>query len=92
MPPKLYELKVFKGTTKVRGADSLLEWLDLSDSAAKETKDLLTRHLLAVAERDGEHRSRAHLYHLDVHEFRGGRAENRLAFRFSIPMDSRDVR
>lgn len=90
MPPKLYELRVFKGTNRVRGAAQLLESLDLTDPAA--TKDLLSRHLIAVAERDGEHRSRAHLYHLDVHEVRDNRPENRVLFTFSVPVESRDVR
>jgi hypothetical protein len=86
MPPKLYELKVFKGTNRVRGAAQLLESLDLADPVA--TKDLLRRHLLAVAERDGASRRNAHLYHLDVHEFRDGRPENKVLFTFSVPVEA----
>lgn len=85
MPPKLYELKVFKGRNKVATANRLLESLDLTNPEV--VKDLLRRHLLAVAERDGATRREAHLYHLDIHELRDNRAERDALFTFALPLE-----
>jgi len=82
--PKLYELRVFKGRREVDAPNKLRDVLDLDD--AHGTKRLLTGHLLAAAEWAGVGRSQAHLFHLDVHEVRGERAENRALFQFSVPV------
>ncbi|MET8278312.1 hypothetical protein [Micromonospora sp. NPDC005174] len=84
MPSKFYELRVFKGDRPVRTAQRLLEPLDLADPDG--TKDLLTRHLYAAAERDGRSRREAHLYHFDVHEVRGEHVQREWMFQFSIPV------
>lgn len=72
MPSKLYELKPYKG--------------QLADAEA--TNDLLRRHLIAVAIRDGAHRRDAHLYHLAVHETHNGRPERQPLTTFSVPVDA----
>ncbi len=82
--PKLYELRVFRGRREVDTPNRLRDVLDLDD--AEGTKALLKGHLLAAAERAGVGRSQAHLFHLDVHEVRGDRAENRALFQFSVPV------
>lgn len=83
--PRLYELRVFEGTRPVRTANRLLESLDLTDPVG--VRDLLRRHLLAVAERETGDRRRAHRYHLDVHEMRGDRADRDWSFQFSVPVE-----
>ncbi|MFI2663311.1 hypothetical protein [Micromonospora carbonacea] len=83
--PKLYELRVFKGQQPVRVANRLLVTLDLADPAS--VNDLLRRHLLAIAERDGATRRDAHLYHVNVHEVRNERAERDASFQFSTPVE-----
>lgn len=85
MPPKLYEMKVYKGRNQVREAGRLLESLDLTDPDA--VRDLLRRHLIAVALRDGARRADAHMYHLDIHEVRNERPENAVLFTFSVPVE-----
>jgi len=87
MTSKLYELRAYKGSEQVRDTHRLVEALDLGDAAG--TKDLLVRHLLAVAERDGSPRDRVHLYHLDVHETRDGRPERQVLFTFAVPVEGR---
>lgn len=86
MPSKLYELRVFRGRREVDTPNKLRDVLDLSDAEAERTKALLTGHLLAAAERAGVGRHQAHLFHLDVHEVHGDRAENRALFQFSVPV------
>lgn len=85
MPPKLYELKVYKGRREVDTPSRLLETLDLADPIG--VKDLLRRHLLAAAERDGAPRRDTHLYHLDIHEVHDGRPDRRVLFTFSVPVE-----
>lgn len=84
MSSKSYELRVFKGRREVDPPNKLRDVLDLDD--AERTKALLTGHLLAAAERAGAGRNQAHLFHLDVHEVRGDRAESRPLFAFSVPV------
>ncbi|WP_433460668.1 hypothetical protein [Micromonospora sp. CA-248212] len=82
--PKTYELRVFQGRREVDTPNRLRDVLDLDD--ARGTNVRLTGHLLAAAERAGHGRDRAHLFHLDVHEVRGERAEGRALFQFSVPV------
>ncbi|MEV1315408.1 hypothetical protein AB0J14_04905 [Micromonospora arborensis] len=84
MPSKSYELRVFKGRREADPPNKLRDVLDLTE--AERTKALLTGHLLAAAERAGVGRSQAHLFHLDVHEVHGDRADNRPLFAFSVPV------
>lgn len=86
MPPKLYELRVFKGDRQVRTANRLAVVLDFSDP--ERVNDQLRRHVHAVAERDGAQRRDAHLYHVDVHETRDGRAENRALHTYALPVEA----
>jgi hypothetical protein len=84
--PKWFELRAYRGARPVRTAGKILDALDLDNPEG--TKDLLTRHLLAVAERDGARRRDAHLYHLDVHEIHGERVARDPFFQFSIPVEA----
>ncbi|WP_431728545.1 hypothetical protein [Verrucosispora sp. TAA-831] len=83
---KLYELRAFNGTRQVRIAGRLLVALDLDNP--ESVNDLLRRHLLAIAERDGARRRDAHLYHVDVHEVRGDRASRDVFFQFGLPVEA----
>lgn len=82
--PKMYELRVYRGSQMVRTVNHLNESLDWDDS--EKTRDLLSRHLYAVAERDGTSRQNAHLYHLEIHEMRGDRAERHPKHMFALPV------
>jgi hypothetical protein len=84
---KTYELRVFKRDRELRqGAEAIRVPLDLGDPSG--TADLLERHLIAAAERDGARRSEAHLYHFEVHEVYGGEhVERKVAFKFSLPVE-----
>jgi hypothetical protein len=86
MPSKLYELRVFKGQREVSVASRLRTPLD--QSYPDLLNDLLRRHLFAVAERQGMRRDQAHLFHLDVHELRGDRADNNVLFAFALPVEA----
>ena len=86
MPSKLYELHPFQGERRVRSIDRLLVSLDLSDADA--TDDLLRRHLIAVALREGVRRTEAHMFHLEIHEVRNGRPEHTVLFTFSVPVEA----
>lgn len=81
-----YELRVFKRDRELRqGAEAIRVPLDLSDG--ETTRDLLERHLVAAAERDGARRNEAHLYHFEVREvYRDGRVERQPLFKFSLPV------
>ncbi|MCW6003830.1 hypothetical protein K1W54_04435 [Micromonospora sp. CPCC 205371] len=87
---KTYELRVFKRDREItRGAEAIRVPLDLSN--AETTRDLLERHLIAAAERDGAHRREAHLYHFEAHEvYSGEHVERRTAFKFSLPITPED--
>lgn len=85
MPSKLYELRAYKGQREVQTPNRLLVALDLTDPDA--TNDLLRRHLIAVAVRDGANRSDAHMYHLTVHETRDGRPERSALATFALPVE-----
>lgn len=84
-----YELRVFKRDRELRhGAEAIRVPLNLADGEA--TRDLLERHLIAAAERDGSRRNEAHLYHLEVREvYRDGRVERAQLFKFSMPVEQR---
>jgi hypothetical protein len=84
----MYELRVFKQDRELRrGAEAIRVPLDLLDG--EETRDLLERHLVAAAERDGARRKEAHLYHFEVREvYRDGRTEREPSFKFSIPVEA----
>lgn len=84
--PKLYELRAFRGDRPVRTTGRLLVTLDLDDPAS--VNDLLTRHLIAVAERDGTNRRKAHLYHVDLHQIRGEHVDREPFFQFSAPVEA----
>ncbi len=82
--PKMYELRVYRDNRPVRTVNQLVEALDWDD--AEHTRDLLSRHLYAVAEREGVGRRQAHLFHLDIHEMRGDRVERHPKHQFSVPV------
>jgi len=85
MPSKLYILRIQNGTRAVT-PETALEALDFDRPDA--VKDLLRRHLLAAAERDGKSRSEAHLYYLAVHErHRDGRPVNTAMAYFVLPVE-----
>lgn len=86
MSPKLYELRPFRGERPVRTLDRLLVSLDLTD--ADGTDDLLRRHLIAVALREGVRRGEAHMFHLDIHEVRNSRPEHTVLFVYSVPVEA----
>lgn len=87
MSSKLYELKVFKGTRPVQTPNRLTEVLDFAHPEPEVVKDLLRRHLIAVALRDGGRRQDAHLYHLDIHEVRNERPERDVLHTFALPVE-----
>lgn len=83
-----YELRVFKRDRELqRGAEAIRVPLDLADGEG--TRDLLERHLIAAAERDGARRNEVHLYHFEVREvYRDGRVERQPSFKFSLPVEA----
>lgn len=83
-----YELRVFKRDRELRqGAEAIRVPLEPRDGEA--TRDLLERHLIAAAERDGARRNEAHLYHFEVREvYSDGRVERTPAFKFSMPVEA----
>lgn len=86
---RTFELRVFKHDREIRhGAEAIRVVLDLNDAAG--TRDLLERHLIAAAERDRAPRAEAHLYHFEVREVFGDRAERRPLFKFSLPIRPED--
>ncbi|MEU7170279.1 hypothetical protein ABZ949_02160 [Micromonospora tulbaghiae] len=83
---KLYELRPHRGGRAVRTPNRIVDALDLNKPEA--VKDQLTRHLLAVADRDGARRAEVHLYHLDVHAIDGERVSREPSFQFSVPVEA----
>jgi len=82
---KSYELRIHSGGREVPVAGRILAVLDLEDPVGADL--LLTRHVLAAAERAGQARNRAHLLHMTVHEVRGDRPENRPVYTYALPVE-----
>lgn len=84
MPPKIYEIKVFKKDREVREINPFLTGLDLLDAEA--TADLLNRHLLGATLRSGARRDEEHEFHLEVRDINHeGKGAGRLLFRWVLP-------
>lgn len=80
-----YELRAWRGSKEVGGANPIIASLDLNQPAIYH--GLLVRHLLAFVARDGAKVTEAHLYHLDVRAASGGRASGNVLFRVALPVD-----
>lgn len=86
MPPKIFHLRVFKKRSPVGEVNPFLVGLNLDQSAAETTADLLTRHLRGAALRDGAHDADIHLYHLEVRDIdANGEPAGQVLFRWVLP-------
>lgn len=86
MPPKIYEIKVFRDGRELRDSDinPFLTGLDLTD--AEVTADLLNRHLHGAARRSGARQDEIHLFHMEIRDVNHeGRGMGRPLFRWVLP-------
>ncbi len=60
-----YELRIYRERREVQAANRITEVLDLDPQHVPTALDVLDRHLIAAAARDG-HPDEPHLYHLEV--------------------------
>lgn len=93
MPPKIYEIKVFRNERETREINPFLASIDLSnsDGSAETTAGTLNRHLLGAALRSGASRNQVHQFHLEVRDIdRDGKGAGRVLFRWVVPA-SEDV-
>jgi hypothetical protein len=91
MPPKLYEVKVFRQERQVQGVNPFLVGLDLAPDAAERTAAMLDRHLRGAARRDKADQQHEHLYHLEVRDIdQYGKGAGQVAFRWALPAAAED--
>lgn len=84
MPPKIYELTVYRDGRPVRGVNPFLTSVnfDQADTAAAQ----LNGHLTGAARRDNAGRDDWHHYHLEGRETnRDGKPAGQVLFRWALP-------
>lgn len=85
MSMKVYELRCFRGEIEVMHAARVRAVLDLSDLDVYP--GVLNRHLYAVAERNGETRDSAHLFHMELRETdRHNSMARDVLFKWALPV------
>jgi hypothetical protein len=85
MPLALREVRVLKQGREVNGIPPYLVSLDLDDHIT--TRDVLTRHIYAVADRARVDRRQSHLFTLDVYDVHQGKGFGRPLYRWALPVE-----
>lgn len=83
MPQALHEIRALRQGRPVRNVEPWLAELDLNNVPL--LRDVLTRHLVAVAQRSGIQDDRPHLYSLEVYAVHNGKGYGHPLYRWALP-------